>query len=177
MFASEHFDIEPDLITMSKSIAAGMPISAVTGRAEIMDAPNPGEIGGTYGGSPLGCVAALEVIKLLEDGLVQRADEIGNIIMNRFNGMQSEYRFIGEVRGLGAMCAMEIVKDQQTKEPDKELTGKIIAECNRRGVILLGAGQYGNVIRTLSPLVIEDNQLEEALNVIEDVFKDQVTER
>jgi 4-aminobutyrate aminotransferase/(S)-3-amino-2-methylpropionate transaminase len=177
MFASEHFDIEPDLITMSKSIAAGMPISAVTGRAEIMDAPNAGEIGGTYGGSPLGCVAALEVIKLLEEGLVQRGEEIGNIIMDRFKDMQSKYSYIGDVRGLGAMCAMEIVKDQQTKEPDKELTAKIIAECNRRGVILLGAGQYGNVIRTLSPLVIEDEQLEEALNVIEDVIRDQVTER
>ncbi|WLR51318.1 4-aminobutyrate--2-oxoglutarate transaminase [Bacillus tianshenii] len=171
MFASEHFDIEPDLITMSKSIAAGMPISAVTGKAEIMEAPNPGEIGGTYGGSPLGCVAALEVIKLLEeDGLIERANEVGAIITNRFKEMQTKYDVIGEVRGLGAMCAMEIVKDQDSKEPNKELTGKIIAECNRRGVIILGAGLYGNVIRVLSPFVITDDQLNEALDVIEDVI-------
>ncbi|MCF6412021.1 4-aminobutyrate--2-oxoglutarate transaminase [Pseudalkalibacillus salsuginis] len=173
MFASEHFDIDPDLITMSKSIAAGMPISAVTGRAEVMDAPNPGEIGGTYGGSPLGCVAALEVIKSLqEDGLVERANHIGDMITERFQSLQETYGNIGDVRGVGAMCAMEIVKGQNTMEPDKELTGKIVAECNRRGVILLGAGLYGNVIRTLSPLVITDDQLTEALDVIEEVIHD-----
>ncbi|WP_221567817.1 4-aminobutyrate--2-oxoglutarate transaminase [Alkalihalobacillus sp. TS-13] len=173
MFASEHFDIDPDLITMSKSIAAGMPISAVTGRAEVMEAPNPGEIGGTYGGSPLGCVAALEVIKSLqEDGLVERANHIGDMITERFQSLQETYGIIGDIRGVGAMCAMEIVKDQNTMEPDKELTGKIVAECNRRGVILLGAGLYGNVIRTLSPLVITDDQLSEALDVIEEVIHD-----
>jgi 4-aminobutyrate aminotransferase/(S)-3-amino-2-methylpropionate transaminase len=171
MFACEHFDIEPDIITMSKSIAAGIPISAVTGRAEIMDAPAPGEIGGTYGGSPLGCVAALEVINMLEEeGLVDRANHIGGMILTKFNEMQQKYSAIGDVRGLGAMCAMEIVKDPMTKEPDKELTGKIVAECNRRGVVLLSAGIYSNVIRILSPLVITDSQLEEALSVIDEVF-------
>jgi 4-aminobutyrate aminotransferase/(S)-3-amino-2-methylpropionate transaminase len=173
MFASEHFDIEPDLMTMSKSIAAGLPISAVTGRAEIMDAPNPGEIGGTYGGSPLGCVAALEVIKSMEeDGLVVRANEIGGKIINRFKEMQQKYGVIGDVRGLGAMCAMELVTDGQSKEPNKDLTGKVVAECNKRGVVILGAGLYGNVIRILSPLVITDAQLDEALDVIEEVFAD-----
>ncbi|TCS75512.1 4-aminobutyrate aminotransferase [Effusibacillus lacus] len=174
MFAMEHFDVVPDLMTMSKSIAAGLPISAVTGRAEIMDRPSPGEIGGTYGGSPLGCVAALKVIEMMEeDRLVERANVIGEKIMSRFLQMKQKYSVIGDVRGLGAMCAIELVKDD-TKEPDKELAGRIIQECNRRGVIVMGAGLYGNVIRILSPLVITDEQLEEGLDVIKEVFADFV---
>ncbi|MFC4766208.1 4-aminobutyrate--2-oxoglutarate transaminase [Effusibacillus consociatus] len=173
MFAMEHFDVVPDLMTMSKSIAAGLPISAVTGRAEIMDSCAPGEIGGTYGGSPLGCVAALKVIEMMEeDGLIARANAIGETILSRFRQMQQKYAVIGDVRGLGAMCALEVVKDPITKEPDKDLTGRIIQECNRRGVIVMGAGLYGNVIRILSPLVITDEQLEEGLGVIESVFAD-----
>lgn len=175
MFASEHFDLVPDIMTMSKSIAAGFPISAVTGRAEIMDAPNPGEIGGTYGGSPLGCVAALEVINMIEEEhLIPRANEIGGIVMSRFKEMQDKYEVIGDVRGLGAMCAMELVKDRETKEPNKELTGKIISECNRLGVMIMGAGLYGNVIRILSPLVITDSQLNEALDVLDTVIGELV---
>jgi 4-aminobutyrate aminotransferase / (S)-3-amino-2-methylpropionate transaminase / 5-aminovalerate transaminase len=171
MFAVEHYDVVPDLMTMSKSIAAGLPISAVTGRAEIMDAPNPGEIGGTYGGSPLGCVAALKVIEMIEkDGLVNRANVIGKKMIARFEQMKQKFNFIGDVRGLGAMCALEVVKDRISKEPDKELAGRIIQECVRRGVIILGAGLYGNVIRMLSPLVITDDQLEEGLGVMETVF-------
>lgn len=171
MFAMEHFDVVPDLMTMSKSIAAGLPISAVTGRKEIMDAPNPGEIGGTYAGSPLGCVAALKVIEMFEqDGLLERSVKIGETIMARFKAWQQKYDFVGDVRGLGAMCALEVVKDKRTKEPDKELTTKIINECIKRGVILLGAGIYGNVLRLLSPLVITDDQLDEALLVMEEVI-------
>jgi 4-aminobutyrate aminotransferase/(S)-3-amino-2-methylpropionate transaminase len=173
MFACEHFDLVPDLITMSKSLGAGLPISAVTGRAEIMDAANPGEIGGTYGGSPLGCVAALAVIEMMEEQrLPDRANQIGETILSRFQRMQEKYNCIGDVRGLGAMCAMEIVKDRQTKEPDKQLTANIIQECYKRGVIVLSAGLYGNVIRMLSPLVITDEQLEEGLDVIEEVISD-----
>ncbi|MBM6619597.1 4-aminobutyrate--2-oxoglutarate transaminase [Bacillus suaedaesalsae] len=171
MFASEHFGIEPDLITLSKSIAAGIPISAVTGRAEIMDAPMQGEIGGTYGGSPLGCVAALEVITMIEEeGLLERANTIGEVITNSFTNMKEKYEVIGDVRGLGAMCSIEIVKDRELKEPNKELTGQIIAECNKRGVIILSAGLYSNVIRILSPLVITFEQLSEALTVIDEVI-------
>jgi 4-aminobutyrate aminotransferase/(S)-3-amino-2-methylpropionate transaminase len=171
MFAVEHYDVVPDLMTMSKSIAAGLPISAVTGRAEIMDAPNPGEIGGTYGGSPLGCVAALKVIEMIEkDGLVNRANVIGKKMIARFEQMKQKFNFIVDVRGLGAMCALEVEKDRISKEPDKELAGRIIQECVRRGVIILGAGLYGNVIRMLSPLVITDDQLEEGLGVMETVF-------
>jgi 4-aminobutyrate aminotransferase / (S)-3-amino-2-methylpropionate transaminase / 5-aminovalerate transaminase len=168
MFAMEHYCVIPDLITMSKSIAAGLPISAVTGRAEIMDAANPGEIGGTYGGSPLGCVAALQVIDMMEsENLADRANVIGERIMTRFQQMQEKFSCIGDVRGLGAMCAMEIVRDASTKDPDKELTKRIIEACYQHGVIVLSAGLYGNVIRTLCPLVITDEQLDEALNAIE----------
>ncbi|GAX90872.1 4-aminobutyrate--2-oxoglutarate transaminase [Effusibacillus lacus] len=175
MFAMEYFDVIPDLMTMSKSIAAGLPISAVTGRAEIMDTPAPGEIGGTYGGSPLGCVAALKVIEMMEeDRLLERSNVIGEKIFSRFKQLQQKYESVGDVRGLGAMCAIEVVKDPVTKEPDKELTGRIIQECNRRGVIVMGAGLYGNVIRILSPLVISDEQLEEGLDVLESVFADIV---
>ncbi|WP_416731611.1 4-aminobutyrate--2-oxoglutarate transaminase [Fictibacillus sp. JL2B1089] len=168
MFAMEHFDVVPDLMTLSKSIAAGLPISAVTGRAEIMDAPAPGEIGGTYGGSPLGCVAALEVISMIEEeGLLTRANLIGERITNTFSKWRDQYEFVGDVRGIGAMCALEIVKDKVTKTPDPIRAKKIIALCNQNGVAIMGAGLYSNVIRILSPLVISDEQLHKGLNVIE----------
>jgi len=171
MFAMEHFDVVPDLMTMSKSIAAGLPISAVTGRAEIMDAPDPGQIGGTYGGSPLGCVAALQVIEMMEeDNLCERANQIGEAVIARFKAMQQKHAVIGDVRGLGAMVAVELVKDQTSKAPADELTAKIVAACNARGVITLSAGIFKNVIRILSPLVITDAQLQEALDIIEEVF-------
>jgi 4-aminobutyrate aminotransferase/(S)-3-amino-2-methylpropionate transaminase len=173
MFAIEHFDVVPDMITMSKSIAAGLPISAVTGRAEIMDSAAPGEIGGTYGGSPLGCVAALKVIEMMEEeGLVEKAQIIGQTIVSRLERMKEKFPVIGEVRALGAMCAVELVKDQATKEPNKELTSQIVQECYRRGIIVLSAGLYGNVLRFLTPLVITDEQLKEALDVIQEVFED-----
>ncbi|RXT04281.1 4-aminobutyrate--2-oxoglutarate transaminase [Ammoniphilus sp. CFH 90114] len=174
MFAMEHFDVVPDLMTMSKSIAAGLPISAVTGRAEIMDAANPGEIGGTYGGSPLGCVAALKVIEMMEEqGLPERAMKIGEAVVSRFRRLQEEFPVIGDVRTLGAMTAVEFVKDPLTKEPNKELTASIIQEVHQRGVILMGAGLYSNAIRFLCPLVITDGQLEEGLNVIEQVVREK----
>ncbi|WP_017755095.1 4-aminobutyrate--2-oxoglutarate transaminase [Calidifontibacillus oryziterrae] len=173
MFACEHFGIEPDLITLSKSLGAGIPISAVTGRSEIMDAPNVGEIGGTFSGSPLGCVAGLEVIKMIEtDGLVDRANEIGETILASFRSMQEKYSKIGDVRGLGAMCAIEIVKDRESKIPDKQFASQVIAEVNRRGVVVLSAGIYSNVIRILCPLVITQDQLKEALTIIDEVFDD-----
>lgn len=171
MFAMENFDVIPDIMTMSKSIAAGIPISAVTGRAEIMDAPNPGEIGGTYGGSPLGCVAALKVIEMMEqDQLPARANEIGRQIMERFRQFEARFPFVGGARGLGAMCAFEMVKDETSKTPDKEKTTRFIQECNRRGMIVMSAGLYSNVIRLLSPLVITDDQMTEGLDIIEEVL-------
>ncbi|OEH93608.1 4-aminobutyrate--2-oxoglutarate transaminase [Bacillus solimangrovi] len=170
MFGMDHYDVVPDLMTMSKSIAAGLPISAVTGRAQVMDAPDVGEIGGTYGGSPLGCVAALEVINLMEkDELPSRAFHIGEAISKRFKALQSKVEQIGEVRTLGAMTAIEFVKDRETKEPNKELTSQIVQACHKRGVVLMGAGLYGNVVRILSPLVITVEQLNEGLDVLEEV--------
>lgn len=171
LFACEYFSITPDIMTMSKSLAAGLPLSAVTGRAEIMDSPNVGEIGGTYGGSPLGCVAAIEVIKIIEEQhLNERAKEIGKKITTRFKQMQNKYPFIGDVRGLGAMCAIEMVTDRTSKTPNRELTAKIVQRCNERGVVILSAGLYSNVVRILCPLVITDAQLDEALTIIDEVM-------
>jgi 4-aminobutyrate aminotransferase/(S)-3-amino-2-methylpropionate transaminase len=171
LFAMEHFDVIPDIMTMSKSIAAGLPISAVTGRSEVMDAPEPGQIGGTYGGSPLGCVAALKVIEMMEEeNLLEKANQIGKTVISRFQTMQEKHAVIGDVRGLGAMVAVELVLDRESKTPADELTAKIVAECNRRGVVTLSAGIFKNVIRILSPLVITDAQLAEALDIIEEVF-------
>jgi 4-aminobutyrate aminotransferase/(S)-3-amino-2-methylpropionate transaminase len=173
MFAMEQFGVEPDLITLSKSLGAGLPISAVVGRADIMDAPAPGEIGGTYGGSPLGCVAALEVIKIIEEeNLVSRSQTIGQRMTDRFKAWQTQYPQIGDVRGLGSMCAIELIKDPATKEPDKESTSKIIQLAQQKGLILLIAGLYSNVIRILVPLVITDEQLEEGLDVFEEAIRE-----
>lgn len=175
LFGIEHFDVIPDLMTMSKSIAAGLPISAVTGRADIMDAADPGEIGGTYGGSPLGCAAALSVIGMMEqERLPERAVAIGEAITARFAELQQRYPVIGDIRTLGAMCAVELVKDPATKTPDKQLTAEIVREANRRGVVLLSAGLYGNVIRFLAPLVITDEQLQEGLDVIERILAEKL---
>lgn len=173
MFASEHFDVIPDLMTMSKSIGAGLPISAVTGRAEIMDSANIGEIGGTYGGSPLGCVAALEVIRTIEeDGLIERAKYIGEMFLEKFQPLQAKYEEIGEVRSLGAMCAIEFITDSSTKNPNKEKVHEIIQKAHQNGLIIMSAGLYGNIIRLLTPLVVTDEQLSEGLEVLEKVISE-----
>lgn len=167
-FAIDHFDVVPDLITISKSLAAGVPISGVIGRAEIMDAASPGEIGGTYAGSPLGCKAALAVLDIIEsENLNSRAQEIGKKIMDKFNELESRFEQVDGSRRLGAMCAFEIVKDKKSKAPDKEAVGRIIEEAQNRGLLLLSAGIYSNVIRILVPLVITDEQLEEGLTILE----------
>lgn len=171
MFGIEHFGVVPDIMTMSKSIGAGIPISAVTGRAEIMESPNVGEIGGTYGGSPLGCVAALEVIRIIqEDGLLQRANEIGNEFMETFYPLKNQCAQIGDVRHLGAMCAIEFVKEPIKKEPNKELVGEILTKAHQKGLIVMSAGLNGNIIRLLTPLVVTDDQLEEGFNVLSEVI-------
>ncbi len=168
MFASEHFGVVPDLITMAKSLSNGFPLSAVTGRAEIMDAVQPGGIGGTFGGNPVSCAAALAVIETIEqEGLCERARKIGKVLMERFRSLQARSPIIGEVRGLGAMCAMEIVKDKKSKEPDKDKTEEIIHRAAQNGLILLSAGVLGNIIRILVPLVIPEDQLQEGLDVLQ----------
>jgi len=168
LFASEHYGLEPDLLTLAKSLASGMPLSAVVGRAEIMDAPAPGEIGGTFGGNPVACVAALETLELITgQGLARRARAIGETMMRRLREMQERYPVVGDVRGLGAMVAIELVKDRGTKEPAPEATKRLIQGCVARGVLCLSAGIYSNVARFLVPLVITDEQLQSGLDIIE----------
>ncbi|MCY9106832.1 4-aminobutyrate--2-oxoglutarate transaminase [Bacillus atrophaeus] len=167
-FAIEHFDVVPDLITVSKSLAAGLPLSGLIGKAEMMDAAAPGELGGTYAGSPLGCAAALAVLEIIEhEGLNERSEEIGRIIEERALEWKKEHAFIGEIRRLGAMAAVEIVKDPETREPDKAKAAAIAAYANDNGLLLLTAGINGNIIRFLTPLVITDEQLKEGLDIIE----------
>ncbi|MCK5916632.1 MAG: 4-aminobutyrate--2-oxoglutarate transaminase, partial [Deltaproteobacteria bacterium] len=164
MFACEHFDVVPDLMTLAKGIASGMPLSAVVGKAEIMDAPTPGRIGGTYGGNPVACAAALATIDLMEkEDLSAKAAKVGETIVNRLQELQQKYPQIGDIRALGAMVALELVKDPETKEPFKEAVPVIIEECFKRGLLAMGAGIFGNVVRFLPPVVISDEQLNKGL--------------
>ncbi len=168
MFACEHWGLEPDLIVTSKSLAAGLPLAAVTGRAEIMDSPMPGSLGGTFGGNPVSCAAALAAIEMIEkQNLPARAVTIGEKVRDRFEALAKRCSLVGNVRGAGAMRAIEFVKDRTTKEPAKELVGRIVRLCYERGLVVISAGTYGNVIRTLMPLVITEDQLEEGMEVLE----------
>jgi 4-aminobutyrate aminotransferase/(S)-3-amino-2-methylpropionate transaminase len=171
MFAMEHFDVEPDLVVVAKSIAAGLPLSGVLGRAAIMDAPQIGAVGGTYVGNPVALAAALAVLDVIEEqGLVERADAIGETIRSRMHNWRERLPRVGDVRGLGAMLAIELVRDPATKEPAPELAVGVVDEAARRGVLLLKAGVDGNCIRVLCPLVITDAELDEALAVWEDAL-------
>ena len=171
-FAIDHFDVVPDLLTISKSMGAGVPISGVIGRAEIMNAAAVGEIGGTYSGSPLGCRAALTVLDIIEsENLNNRAEKIGERVLEKMQLLADRFEGIGDVRGLGAMCAMEIVKERQSKTPDKEAVGEIVKAACERGLMLLSAGLYSNVIRLLMPLTITDDQLEEGLEILEEAIE------
>ncbi|MCZ7570525.1 MAG: 4-aminobutyrate--2-oxoglutarate transaminase [Ardenticatenaceae bacterium] len=173
LFAMEHFGVEPDLIVTAKSLAAGMPLSAVTGRAHLMDAPHTGGLGSTYGGNPLACAAALASIAIIErDALVARANHLGTIIAERFNRWYAEFELIGDVRGLGAMRILEIVKDRATKEPSVEEAMEVINRTIARGVMLIRAGLYSNCIRLLIPLVMTEDQLNEGLNVLEQSLRE-----
>ncbi|CAM4168110.1 4-aminobutyrate--2-oxoglutarate transaminase [Bacillus paramycoides] len=168
LFAMDHFGVAPDLMTFSKSVAAGMPLSAITGRAELMDASGPGQLGGTFSGSPVACAAALAVLDVIEEeNLVKRAIEIGERMMEVFNSWKDKYEVVGDVRGIGAMTAIELVKDKETKEPATEEVKAIMKETHSKGVITISAGIYSNVLRFLPPLVITDEQLEEGLTIIE----------
>ena len=166
MFASEHFGIVPDLITTAKGIAGGLPLAAVTGRAEIMDASHAGGLGGTYGGNPIACAAALAAIDAFEhEGLIERADEVGAILTRRLAALQAADPRVGDVRGRGAMIAAEFV-NAETGEPDAALTAAVAKACIAQGVIVLTCGTYGNVIRFLPPLSIPDDLLHEGLDVV-----------
>ncbi|GHH97739.1 4-aminobutyrate--2-oxoglutarate transaminase [Neobacillus kokaensis] len=170
-FAIDHFGVVPDLITISKSMGAGVPISGVIGRTDIMDAAETGEIGGTYSGSPLGCQAALAVLDIIEsEKLNERAQMLGSRVIEKMKQLSMRFDCIGDIRGLGAMCAMEIVKDKQTKTPDKEGVAKIVKAAGERGLLLLSAGLYGNVVRLLMPITISEKQFEEGFQILEEAF-------
>jgi 4-aminobutyrate aminotransferase/(S)-3-amino-2-methylpropionate transaminase len=168
MFAVEHAGVEPDLVTIAKSVAGGVPLSAVIGKAEIMDAPGPGGLGGTYAGSPLGCAAGLAVLDVLRDErLLERASQTGNFLVSRLKGLQARFPAIGDVRGLGAMVAIELVKNRRADSPDAELTKAVVQAAARRGLVVLSCGMNGNVIRFLTPLTISDSLLREGMNLFE----------
>jgi 4-aminobutyrate aminotransferase/(S)-3-amino-2-methylpropionate transaminase len=172
MFAMEHYGVEPDLITVAKSIAGGLPLSGVIGKAAVMDAPHEGAIGGTYVGNPVALAAAVAVLDVIEqDGLLERAETIGAAIRERMHDWQRRWPRIGDVRGLGAMLALELVVDPATKEPDATLASAVIDGALERGLLLLKAGVHGNCVRVLCPLVISDAELDEALDAWESALE------
>jgi 4-aminobutyrate aminotransferase / (S)-3-amino-2-methylpropionate transaminase / 5-aminovalerate transaminase len=171
-FAVEHYRVEPDLITVAKSIAGGLPLSGVLGKAPIMDAPGENAVGGTYVGNPVAQAAALAVLDVIdEEGLIDRAVAIGDAMRERMLAWQGRFASIGDVRGLGAMLAIELVRDRATKEPAAELASAVLEEAARRGLLLLKAGVHGNCIRVLCPLVLTDAELDEALGVWEEALE------
>jgi 4-aminobutyrate aminotransferase/(S)-3-amino-2-methylpropionate transaminase len=171
-FAIQHYDVEPDLITVAKSIAAGLPLSGVIGKAEIMDAPGDSAIGGTYVGNPVAQAAALAVLDVIdEEGLCERAAGLGETMRARMQSWQERWSQIGDVRGLGAMLAIELVRDPATKEPAADAATEVVEEAARHGLLLLKSGIYSNCIRVLTPLVLSDAELDEALGVWEEALE------
>jgi len=168
MFAIEHYEVEPDLVVVAKSLASGLPLSGVVGKAEIMDAAREGSIGGTYSGNPVALAAANAIFDVIEsENLIERAKMLGEILLGRMKAWQERFDAIGDVRGAGAMLAIELVQSRETKEPAPELATRVIEESLKRGLLLLKAGLYGNCVRVLAPLVITDDELGEALDVWE----------
>ena len=167
--ASEHFGIEPDIVLLAKALASGYPLSAVVGRKQIMDAPGPSAIGGTYVGNPVACAAANAVLQVIEEeGLIERAEQVGKTIRARWEQVAQDVLEVGEIRGVGAMIGVEFVTDRETKEPNEEVLGAIIKDAMARGVVTVSCGIYHNVLRHLIPLVISDRELEEGLDVLAD---------
>jgi 4-aminobutyrate aminotransferase/(S)-3-amino-2-methylpropionate transaminase len=178
MFACEDEGIVPDLITTAKGIAGGMPLAGVTGRAEIMDAPHVGGLGGTYGGNPAACAAALAAIDVIEtQDLASRARRIGEIALPRLHALRERYDIVGDVRGRGAMLALELVRGGGDASPDRAVTAAAAAACHRRGLIVLTAGTWGNVLRFLPPLVIDDDLFRAGLDVLDEVFAELAAAR
>jgi len=170
-FASEQWPAAPDLIATAKSMAVGFPIAGLVGRAEVMDAPGPGGLGGTYAGSPIGCAAALAVLKVFqEEKLLERSKTLGAHLVKGLRAIAEKEKSIGDVRGLGAMVAIELFENADPSRPDAALTKRVVAEAARRGLILLSCGTYGNVIRILVPLTASDALLDEGLKILADSF-------
>jgi 4-aminobutyrate aminotransferase len=179
MFAMEHAGVKADVVTMAKGLAGGMPLAAITGRADIMDASGPGGLGGTYAGNPVACAAAHAVLDIIQDeNLCARANAIGKIMMDRCYELKarSNLNCVGDVRGLGAMCAIELVKDEKSHEPAPQLTQALMKAANARGLILLSCGTYGNVIRFLSPLTASDDLVREGMDIFEASLSEAVTQ-
>lgn len=181
LFAIEHSGVEPDMVTMAKSLAGGFPLSAVTGRADIMDAPGPGGLGGTYGGNPLACAAANAVLDVIEEeGLCARADEIGELLVNRIKQLQDSNSLkgvVGDIRALGAMVAMELVAGNAADRPDPDLAKALVARSAQKGLVLLSCGVRGNVIRFLVPLTASDTLVNEGMDILAEALRECVAER
>jgi 4-aminobutyrate aminotransferase/(S)-3-amino-2-methylpropionate transaminase len=172
MFAIEHWDVEPDLITVAKSLAAGMPLAAVVGRAEIMDAVHSWGLGGTYGGNPVACAAGLAVLEVFEEeNMLAKSVALGEKLKARFEKWQQQFDIIGEIRGLGAMLGLELVNGKN-REPAADEAKQLTSFCLGKGLLVLSCGSYGNIIRVLAPFVITDEQLENGLGILEDGLKD-----
>jgi 4-aminobutyrate aminotransferase/(S)-3-amino-2-methylpropionate transaminase len=170
MFACEHYGIEPDLMAVAKSLGGGLPLAAVIGKRDIMDAPHAGGLGSTFGGNPVACAAALRALDAIQ-GLLPNAERIGDFMLRRGRELEEECKLVGDVRGKGAMLGIELVRDRRTKEPAKEETRRAIEECCKRGLIVLKAGIRDNVIRLLPPLAITEDLLEEGFSILEDVLR------
>lgn len=170
LYATEHFPgVEPDIVLSSKSLASGLPLAAVTGRAELMDAPGPGGVGSTFGGNPVSCAAALATIELFENGgLLDDARRMADVLRERLPALAAEHELIGDVRQLGAMSALELVTDRDSKEPATAQTQQVLAECLRRGLLILKAGMRDNVIRILAPLSMPVDVLEQGLDILDE---------
>jgi 4-aminobutyrate aminotransferase/(S)-3-amino-2-methylpropionate transaminase len=170
-FACEHEGVEPDMVTTAKSLGGGLPIGGVTGRAELMDAVHPGGLGGTFGGNPLACAAALAVFEMIEsEHLLERATHIGEVAFPRLQKLVSSGGPVGDVRGRGAMIAIEIV-GPDGRQPDRKTTQRVLESCHQQGLLVLSAGTYGNVVRLLPPLVIPEDLLEEGLEILENALE------
>jgi len=172
LFAIDHFEVVPDLMTVSKSLAAGLPLSGVVGRKEILTVADPGELGGTYAGNPVACAAALAVIDIMEEErLPEKAEMIGQKIEAKLKELAEKHEYVGDIRRLGAMVAVELVEDRKSKKPNKTKTAEIVKYANNNGLLLLSAGIKSNVIRFLAPLVITDEELEKGLAILENAFQ------
>jgi len=172
MWAIEHYGVEPDLMTMAKAIASGLPLSAVVGRDDLMKDIYPGSLGGTFGGNPIACATALKVIEIIKrEKIVDKSAKLGRRLRKRLDEFYSKYESIGEVRGLGPMLAMEFVKDRKSKKPDPETSSAVMKECLKNGLMTLKAGLYNNAIRLHPPLTIEDEYLETGLEILEAAIK------
>ncbi len=173
MWAIEHFDVVPDILLAAKSLGGGLVLSATVGRRDIMDSVDIGGLGGTFGGNPLSCVAALKTIEVIEqDKLLDRAVELGRLAKGRLEGMKEKYDIIGDVRGLGSAIGVEFVKDRETKEPAAKETGEILRKCHAHGLIIMSCGVLHNVIRIMPPLVIKEDELEKGLDILGEAIKE-----